>query len=420
MAKVTRLWRSVKMSAALFPAAFAIAGGAPAAEAKYASIVIDAESGLVLQEVNADVQNYPASLTKMMTLYLLFEQLNAGTVKLDQQFTVSTHGAAQAPSKLNLGPGETISVHDAILAVVTKSANDIAVTIAENLAGSEHAFAERMTQKARQLGMRNTFFHNASGLPDRQQHTTARDLSLLARALYKDFPNYYRYFGTHEFVYRGMAMQNHNHLMSRYPGMDGIKTGYIAAVGFNLAASATRNGHRLIGVVMGGESARARDQRMALLLNQSFARVGVAPGAAVETAAAEKPEKMAEPAGSPAAAASSGSAVRALAALSPIGRAEAKPASRRPAAAPHGESWAVQIGSYNRHAAAQKAADAAAERIPGAGPKNIQISSDRRHSYRAALINLNHREALSACRALRRQHQSCTVVSPTGVTVASR
>lgn len=414
MATLKRLLRSVKMSAALFPAAFLMAGGIPAAEARYASIVIDAESGLVLQEVNADAQNYPASLTKMMTLYLLFEQIDAGRVRLDQQLAVSAHGAAQAPSKLNLAPGETIAVRDAILAVVTKSANDVAVTIAENLAGSERAFAERMTQKARQLGMRNTFFHNASGLPDRQQHTTARDLSILARALYKDFPNNYHYFGTREFAYRGAVMANHNHLMSRYPGMDGIKTGYIAAVGFNLAASASRDGHRLIGVVMGGESARARDQRMALLLDQSFARAGAAPAAAVETAAAEKPG--AGKAGS----AGGNAAIRALATLSPVARAEARTLPRRAAPAAHGESWVVQIGAYNRQAAAQKAADAAAERIHGAGPKNIRISSDRKHVYRAALINLNHREAVTACRTLRRQHQSCTVISPMGVTVASR
>src|SRR6266849_5684206 len=231
-------------------------------------ILLDAETGQVLSEQNADLVTQPASLTKMMTLYLAFDQLNQGKIRLDQPFSVSEEAASRAPSKLALTPGDSVPVRDLILGIVTKSANDAASVLAEGLAGSEAAFAERMTLKARQLGMTSTVYRNASGLPDTEQRTTARDVVQLALALYHDFPREYRYFATRQFYFRGRLIATHNPLLEWYEGADGIKTGYIGASGFNLAASAMRNGHRLIGVVMGGRSAGSRDREMAALLDR--------------------------------------------------------------------------------------------------------------------------------------------------------
>jgi D-alanyl-D-alanine carboxypeptidase len=233
----------------------------------FSSLVIDGNSGEVLQASNADAIRHPASLTKIMTLYLLFEELEAGRIRLDTPLKVSARGAEQAPSKLGLRPGQTIAVEDAIKAVVTKSANDAAVTIAENLAGSEEEFARAMTQKARALGMAHTTYVNASGLPDDDQLTTARDLALLGRAIADRFPRYYRYFSTPAFVYHGEAMRNHNHLLGSVAGVDGIKTGYTRASGFNLVTSVHRDGRYLVAVVLGGHSAFARDARMRELIN---------------------------------------------------------------------------------------------------------------------------------------------------------
>src|SRR3954453_21252238 len=240
----------------------------------FAWMLLDAETGQVLSEQNADVLTYPASLTKMMTLYLTFEALNQGRIRTDQLFTVSASAASRPPSKLGLVPGETISLRDLILGLITRSANDAAAVIAENLAGSEANFARYMTWKARQLGMQQTWYQNASGLPDSGQRTTARDIARLALALYHDFPREYRYFSVQEFYFRGEEINSHNHLMEWYPGVDGIKTGFINASGFNIATSAVRNGRRLIGVILGGRSAHSRDVQMASLLDQGFAALG--------------------------------------------------------------------------------------------------------------------------------------------------
>ncbi|HML09098.1 MAG TPA: serine hydrolase [Xanthobacteraceae bacterium] len=233
----------------------------------FASIVIDGNSGEVLHASNADALRHPASLTKIMTLYLLFERLDAGKIRLDTPLKVSGHAAEQAPSKLDLNAGDTIAVEDAIRAVVTKSANDVAVAIAENLAGNEDEFAKLMTQKAHELGMSRTTFVNASGLPDDDQLTTARDLALLGRAIEDRFPRYYKYFSTPTFVYHGEAMRNHNHLLGVVDGVDGIKTGYTRASGFNLVTSVHRDGRYLVAVVLGGRSASARDASMRELIN---------------------------------------------------------------------------------------------------------------------------------------------------------
>jgi D-alanyl-D-alanine carboxypeptidase len=232
-----------------------------------ASIVVDGNTGEVLHSSNADGSRHPASLTKIMTLYLLFERLDAGKIRLDTQLRVSEHAAEQAPTKLGLKPGQTIAVEDAIKAVVTKSANDAAVTIAENLGGSEEEqFAELMTQKAHALGMSRTTYVNASGLPDDAQVTTARDQALLGRAIQERFPRYYKYFSTEEFVYHGSAMRNHNHLLGVVGGVDGIKTGYTRASGFNLVTSVHRDGRYIVAVVLGGRSAGERDAHMRELI----------------------------------------------------------------------------------------------------------------------------------------------------------
>ena len=232
----------------------------------FAAIVVDANSGRTLYANNENELRHPASITKVMTLYLLFEQMEKGRFNLGTEIKISSHAHAQAPSKLGLDVGDTISVEDAIKAIVTKSANDIAVAVAEAVGGDEDTFAEQMTRKARALGMSRTVYANASGLPNSAQVTTARDLSVLGRAIQEHFPKYYPYFSTHVFNYGGANMRNHNHLLGRVEGMDGIKTGYTRASGFNLLTSVKRNGHRIVSVVLGGSSGGVRDRIMAGLI----------------------------------------------------------------------------------------------------------------------------------------------------------
>ncbi|HZR59893.1 MAG TPA: D-alanyl-D-alanine carboxypeptidase [Xanthobacteraceae bacterium] len=235
-----------------------------------ASIVIDGNSGSVLEESNPDALRHPASLTKVMTLYLLFERLEAGKIRLDTPLKVSEHASEQAPTKLGLKPGQTIAVEDAIKAVVTKSANDAAVVIAENLGGSEEAFCAQMTQKAHALGMSRTTYVNASGLPDDEQITTARDQALLGRAIQDRFPRLYRFFSTTAFSFHGRTIRGHNHLLGSVAGVDGIKTGYTRASGFNLITSVHRDGRFMVGVVLGGRSAFERDAHMRALIDANI------------------------------------------------------------------------------------------------------------------------------------------------------
>jgi D-alanyl-D-alanine carboxypeptidase len=246
----------------------------------YAAIVIDANSGKELHATNADATRHPASLTKIMTLYMLFEQLEAGKLKIDSEMRVSQHASDQSPTRLGLDEGEMLKVEDAIKGLVTRSANDAAVVIAETIAGSEENFARLMTRKARALGMSRTTYRNASGLPDDEQVTTARDQALLGRAIQDRFPQYYRYFSTRSFVFQGQYMGNHNRLLGRIDGIDGIKTGYTRASGFNLVSSIKRGNRYLVAAVLGGPSAGWRDQRMASLLEQN-----IREGATVRTAA---------------------------------------------------------------------------------------------------------------------------------------
>ena len=248
---------------------FAIASN-PAAAAPYADIVVDANSGAVLHQANPDAKRHPASLTKIMTLYLLFEQLEAGKLKLNSPLKVSQSAAEQSPTKLGLKAGSTIAVEDAIKGIITRSANDAAVVVAEAIAEDEDAFAALMTRKAKSLGMSRTVYKNASGLPNDDQVTTARDQSMLGRAIQERFPKYYKYFQTRSFTFRGKSISNHNHLLGRVDGVDGIKTGYIRASGFNLVTSLHRGNRYVVAVVMGGSSAGSRDARMRELISQTI------------------------------------------------------------------------------------------------------------------------------------------------------
>jgi D-alanyl-D-alanine carboxypeptidase len=267
-------WKLVNWLLPLLLLAGGLASAAHAAK-PVTWIVMDASTGRVLTQHESDSLNYPASLTKMMTLYLTFDALRRHQITLDTRFAVSHHAASMEPTKIDLVPGQTISIRKLILSIVTQSANDSAVVLAEGLAGSEEQFAARMNAEARMLGMSSTNFRNASGLPNRYNYSTARDICTLALALYRNFPQYYHFFSTENFTYDGRSYHNHNHLLAVYPGMDGLKTGFIDASGFNLAASAVRDHRRLVGVIMGGRSWHSRDMEMAALLNAAFINDGV-------------------------------------------------------------------------------------------------------------------------------------------------
>ena len=394
------------------------------------SIVIDVETGRVLSATNADAITYPASLTKMMTLYLVFEALNAGRLRPDQYLPVSYEAASRSPTKLGLRPGESIAVQELILGLVTRSANDAAAVLAEGLADSEPAFAEQMTHRARQLGMTSTVYRNASGLPNPDQYTTARDQAQLALALYRDFPREYRYFATRQFYFRGNVIHNHNHLLDWYDGADGIKTGYIGASGYNLAASAVRNGRRLIGVVMGGPSAGSRDREMAALLDHGFVEVGAGTVVVARREPPAAPPPIVAEAEQPQPAPSrerpgvlSRAASRVAARLSPIAKAEAATVAHEQRAVPASEHWSIQLGAFHAETTAEKAARTAAL-VPAAKGKPVQIvapaRADKERLYRARLLNFSPQEAWSACVALRKKNIECSIVSPAGMKVANR
>lgn len=332
------------------------------AHAGYAAIVVDASTGKVLEQVNADQRDYPASLTKMMTLYLAFQGLKSGRLQLDQPLSVSAWAAGKAPTKLGLRAGQTVSVQDCILGMITKSANDAATVMGEGIGGNEAHFAEMMNAQAALLGMTDTHFANASGLPDPNNTSTAHDLVKLAMALYRDFPQYAHFFATQEFVFRGRIVRGHNNLMYRYPGMDGLKTGYIDASGFNLASTAVRDGRRLFAVVLGGRTAAVRDRLMAHLLDDAFAGQPTSP---LLVAAASRGGSR---------------AVRLLKALAPSDAtpAGAAPATRRVAVASRrcsGRHGASCRRAPVHHRAKRASAKLAAQRAVAKKP--VQVASRR-------------------------------------------
>lgn len=267
------MWSALLRTGILFLAALAGPVNAVSLfeQPRYAAILVDAATGEVLYSRQADAERFPASITKVMTLYLVFERLASGHLRLEDPVVMSPKAAAQRPSKLGIRAGDTLTVDQAIRALATKSANDVAVALAEHVSGTERDFARLMTLRARQLGMERSTFVNASGLPDSRQITTARDIYTLSASLIRDFPQYYGYFQQQQFVFQGRALPNHNHLLRTMPGVDGIKTGYTAAAGFTLAASAVRDGRRLIAVVLGGPTRPARDSNVGTLLSSGFA-----------------------------------------------------------------------------------------------------------------------------------------------------
>lgn len=439
-------------------------GGARPAEAKYASIVMDAQTGTVFEEYNADARSYPASLTKMMTLYLTFEALKAGRLKTLQRLDVSYTAAAQRPSKLDLMAGQTITVEQAILALTVKSANDAAVVLAEALAGSEPRFAQLMTQKARELGMSSTTFRNASGLPNPGQTTTARDMATLARALIRDFPQYYHYFSAREFDFDGTTIPTHNHLLSRYEGADGIKTGYIHASGYNLVASAMRDGRRLIGVVLGGRTSSMRDHSMMHLLNVAFndrstplrlakytAGRPAGPASAIvaeraaqpampETAVELDPDQTTQPATPEIASAATDEPDEQMEAQPPTEARVAPLAEVQVETLPDGQgtaqpslasnfasiddgaleemretSWGIQVGAYHRYAQARAAASRIQHHTPTLAQAAVSVIRVRvgAHSmFRARLVGMSERQARVACTYLHRHRGACLLLNP--------
>ncbi|MDR3436925.1 D-alanyl-D-alanine carboxypeptidase family protein [Telmatospirillum sp.] len=391
-------------------------------------MVVDADTGEVLHAVNADHRNYPASLTKMMTLYLLFDAMDRGQVRLGDRIPVSAHASAQAPSKLGLRPGQTIVVEDAILGICTKSANDAAAAVAEFLGGSEPAFAEMMTRKAKELGMRETQFRNASGLPSPPNLSSARDMATLARALLHNHARFYHYFSTQQFTYNGETMRNHNHLMEWYEGADGIKTGYIGAAGFNLVASVKRDGRRLVGVVFGGESAAARDRHMAQLLDAAFARTPGSSGVELANLPEQNDEEEA-PAPSVKskakvhmAQANTRAVLKAMAAAR-TGKAIAKKvvAARAKAAKEDDSSgdadednWGIQVGAYAQQVKAKEAAATAKHKLGKlVADGDVSIAHEKGHhpTYRARVIGLPEQTAREACRRLTKSKVSCAVIN---------
>ena len=394
------LSKVIRLAVLALALSFLLQGQPAEARNKYAALVMNASTGEVMFARNSNSFRHPASLTKIMTLYMLFEQLEAGRLTLNSKLTVSARATRQPPSKLALRRGQKITVETAIKALVTKSANDVAVTVAEALAGTERRFAQRMTKKARALGMSRTTFRNASGLHHSKQVTTARDMAKLAIAVRRDFPQYYPYFSAKSFRYGRAVYRNHNKLLGRYTGTDGIKTGYINASGFNLVASVERNGERLIGVVFGGKSGARRDRHMKAILDKNFKRLHeirianlVPPlpegrptkdtiGALVvasATAAVPKPEEPPE-----------------------IGSRD------------EGGDWGVQVGAYSSETMAALSMTSAIEVLPVLLEGTDRLLQPLEKSfgtiYRARLVGLTEPEARTACVKLRRAELPCVPV----------
>jgi D-alanyl-D-alanine carboxypeptidase len=403
------------------------------ANPRYAAIVIDVESGDVLHAANADATRYPASLTKMMTLYMLFEAIENGSMHMSQPLPVSSHAASMPASKLWLAAGSTIQVEDAIKALVVRSANDIAVVVAEALGGTEANFGRMMTQRANELGMTRTVFRNASGLPDNAQVTTARDMATLSIRVMQDFPQYYHYFSTQSFTYRGTTHTSHNRLVRNYPGADGLKTGFIRASGFNVATSAIRNNRRILSVVMGGFTAASRDTHMTDLLDRGFARLSMMQRGDWIAQADVLGDRMELPESPPASAQQLAAAPEATAptadfdsesrltfqsemgvemgsADDPIRALITQADSPRTSSG----SWAVQVGAFNDADQARSLAARAADQLASLLSDvrvSVAESGGERRVFRARLVDLQESDAHSACDSLRAQGMDCMVVA---------
>ncbi len=411
--KMTALKRAKKKGFFVFAIWLSIFLGNPAqANNRHASIVVDADTGAVLHESHADASRYPASLTKMMTLYMLFEALGQRKITLDTQMHVSSHAASMPATNINLQAGDMLSVRNAIPALIVRSANDVAAVVAEALGNTEANFGRMMTDKARKLGMHSTIFRNASGLPNNEQKTTARDLVTLSTRLMKDFPQHYHYFSTQSFSYKGTTYNSHNRMVRNTDGVDGLKTGFIRASGFNVATSAKRGNRRVIAVVMGGSTAAARDQQMAQLLDRSFngsvasaqltsntdnvRNTRVSPVVQKASAPASLPKKIVEPA-----------------ATTKMAQAESR-AETKKMVLPKNKNWEIQIGSYHAHDRAQAQAQAATRWIPGSAVVITEVEVSKRKLYRARLVGLQENQARNACQNLSRQKMECLVIRTHG------
>lgn len=392
------------------------------ANPRYSSIVIDADSGAVLHEASPDAIRYPASLTKMMTLYMLFEAIEQRKMSLDTPLRVSVHAASMPQTNIGLRAGDSIKVREAIPALIVRSANDVAAVVAEALGGSESNFGRMMTDKARQLGMRSTTFRNASGLPNNEQKTTARDMATLSIRLMKDFAKHYHYFSTQSFSYKGTTYNSHNRMVRNVPGVDGLKTGFIRASGFNVATSAKRGNRRVIGVVMGGHTAAARDQHMAQLIDRSFNQGNRVTQVANNSDNARAVPPLAVKVNTPAPAPAlkpyqeqqkkTGLIVAPPLPDLPVASTRAvKPQPQQPQrnSVAGNDGWAVQIGSYQESDRAHANAKAAARWVPGeVAVTEVEISN--RKLYRARLVGLQENQARNACQSLTRQGFGCLVV----------
>ena len=339
--------------------------------AKKAAIVIDFDTKEVLFEVNANTKNYPASLTKIMTLYILFDQIEKGLLTYDTKLKVSKIASSRSPSKLYLEAGSYIKVEDAIMALIIKSANDVATVVAENISGTEKDFAKLMTRYARNLGMANTTFKNASGLPNRAQLTTARDISILSHALISNFPEKYKLFSKQNFTYNGKTYKTHNKLMLNYEGADGIKTGYIKASGFQLAFSAVRNNKRLVGVIFGGDTGKQRDRSLKIIMDKEFAELGI-----------NKKEKK-----------------------STIVKKETKQTKTN--------SYSIVVGTFKYRNNAEKQLKLIKSKYPKtttAKKANIVlIKVSGKQLYESRFENFTKKEAYSACKRLKKYNRDCFV-----------
>lgn len=447
------------------------------ARGKFAALAVDARTGKILFDSDSNGLRHPASLTKMMTLYVLFEDLKAKRISLSTPLRVSKRAAGMAPSKLGLKPGSTITVQQAIYALIIKSANDVAATVGENLGGSESAFAQRMTRTARRIGMSRTTYLNASGLPNPRQVTTARDQATLGLRLMRDFPQYYPYFRATKFTFNGRVIKTHNRLLGRFPGTDGIKTGYINASGYNLVSSSRRGDKRLVGVVLGGRTGASRDAYMASMLTKAFpkaangktvaAKAGSASGAVDPIKALKKgqaepaqPVENAEPETDNAALAAvandaaaqstddgddetaadagqpkvlqaelsgemgSETAVEPPAEQAPKAQKNLpfqvkKPATQDDvdamAVATIPSQWAVEIGDFRtRKSAADVVAKLGAKKLGGKDSKTIMVKRDGATRYRLLVSGYDEMSAKKSCAQAAKMGKDCAVLSPNG------
>src|ERR1700716_2275149 len=402
----------------------------PAVSGKDAYLILDATSGRELVADRADELRHPASLTKLMTIYLTFSALDSGRLSLGDALPVSINALNAPPTKMGLPPGGTVNVRDATMALVTRSANDAAIVLAEALGGDEATFAQLMTQKARQLGMTSTVYRNASGLPNREQVTTARDLARLAFALMRDFPHYYAVFSVQSYPYRGRILENHNRMLLSYEGADGLKTGYTVASGFNLVMSAMRDNRRLIGVVMGGDSAGQRDRMMADLMDYGFATAqstrlsswtAIRKPASARYTATNFDPSLVIPESTPQLAAAAPAATLPPMQAGSTDQRVAGPAAPPRAAAPGGPaigSWVIQVGSFSDSQGAQLALERASSALPdsmraaaAASVDEVQMANKTFH--RARLTNLSQGQAVDGCRQLEKRKIYCSAIQVT-------